>query len=470
MTLKLHFGKKAWDFCSLLIPVVLFSASFFSCQGEKKELTDRVGNPLSIGKVVSRNVSLSDTTLIYASYLPKQYDSKAKLPVIFFFDPHGEGSLPLKKYQSLADTYGYIFIGSNNIKNGLSGTYCTQVFQLLLKETQVRFHIDEENIFTSGFSGGSKMAILFAQQFREVAGVIGCGGSLPFSTDQSPGFYYDGIVGATDFNYLEMQQSFSVYDQMGYDYTSVVFNGGHQWPPLAAMDQALTGIEIYRMKSQRLPRNEKWLDKTWFRMQDSLNVFEKKNDPIAQIQTLKQTDRWFNGLRNLKEIKSKEYALEQSQAFYQEIKKRQNYIEKEIQLRTEFIKAIELRDIEWWTIEVDRIHKSASSQDEPLAMVSSRLLNYISMASFMLSKTDLDDVKLDDAFKKIKIYELSDPKNPDVYLMYARYYLLMDNRELMVLNFKKALDSGFNSWQTYQNDSSWKELFEQQEIKNLRKN
>jgi len=267
-----------------------------------------------------------------------------------------------------------------------------------------------------------------------------------------------------------MQQSFSVYDQMGYDYTSVVFNGGHQWPPLAAMDQALTGIEIYRMKSQRLPRNEKWLDKTWFRMQDSLNVFEKKNDPIAQIQTLKQTDRWFNGLRNLKEIKSKEYALEQSQAFYQEIKKRQNYIEKEIQLRTEFIKAIELRDIEWWTIEVDRIHKSASSQDEPLAMVSSRLLNYISMASFMLSKTDLDDVKLDDAFKKIKIYELSDPKNPDVYLMYARYYLLMDNRELMVLNFKKALDSGFNSWQTYQNDSSWKELFEQQEIKNLRKN
>ena len=43
MTLKLHFGKKAWDFFSLLIPVVLFSASFFSCQGEKKELTDRYG-------------------------------------------------------------------------------------------------------------------------------------------------------------------------------------------------------------------------------------------------------------------------------------------------------------------------------------------------------------------------------------------------------------------------------------------
>ncbi len=468
MTRNLHFGKNGWGSFSFLIPVILFSASFLSCKEEKKERPDRFGNPFETGKVYNRIVSRSDTSLDYALYLPKNYDGKTKIPTFFFFDPHGNGSLPLMNYQSLADKYGYIFIGSNNIKNGLSGAYCTQVFQQLTQEIQSRFLIDEKNLFTVGFSGGSKMALLFAQQFNEIAGVIGCGGSLPFQATQPPGFYYAGIVGSSDFNYLEMQQSFSIYDQSGYDFTSVIFKGGHQWPPLSAIDQAFTGIEIFRMKSQRLTKNEKWLDHTWNRMQDSLIVYEKKNDLIAQIQNLKQTERWFNGLRNLKDIKSKVFELEQSQEFYQEVKIQQNYIEKEIKLRSEFIKAIELHDLDWWNTEIQRIHKSVASNDESLASVSSRLLNYISMASFMLIKTDLDDLKLDDVIKKIQIYEKVDPRNPDVYLMYARYYLLLNNRELMVKNFKKALELGFSAWNTYQNESSWKMLFEQSEILALR--
>jgi len=76
----------------------------------------------------------------------------------------------------------------------------------------------------------------------------------------------------------------------------------------------------------------------------------------------------------------------------------------------------------------------------------------------MLVKTDLDDSRIDDAAKKLKIYKMVDADNPDVYLMYARYHLLLDDAEAMKQSFKKAQDLGFNDIETYKNESSWTEL------------
>ncbi|MFA6401331.1 MAG: hypothetical protein WCX31_06855 [Salinivirgaceae bacterium] len=396
------------------------------------------------------------------------YNGKDRLPVLFFFDPHGDGSLPLKNYQSLANNYGYILVGSNNIKNGLSGSYAFSVFQQLLNETQSRFLIDNKRIFTSGFSGGAKLAIIFAQQLPQIAGVIACGGSIPFNGDELTRFYYVGMVGLADFNYLEAQQSFSAFDQKGIDYTAITFAGKHEWPPVAEFNLAFSGLELFCMKTNRTPKNEKWMNTLWNQMQDSINDSEKKQNYIAELLTLRQTERWFNGIRNISDIKIQQATLEQNPQFIKQVTKRQALLQKEIALRSEFIKAIELRDLEWWRAEVTRFNETTSNSDKEVALIGRRLLNYLSMVSFMFTKNDLDDGKLDDAFKKIQIYALVDATNPDVYLMYARYYLLSGDKKLMVENFKKALSLGFVSWEQYASDNSWKALFAESEIQQLK--
>src|SRR5437868_1233368 len=55
----------------------------------------------------------------FALYLPKTYSDSSKLPVIIFFDPHGDGSVPLNLYKDLAEQFHYILIGSNTSKNGM---------------------------------------------------------------------------------------------------------------------------------------------------------------------------------------------------------------------------------------------------------------------------------------------------------------------------------------------------------------
>src|SRR6266404_2597304 len=69
------------------------------------------------GKVIDSVICKADPAQSYALYIPSKGNATA-LPVIYFFDPHGSGALPLNKYRSLAEAYGFILAGSNNSKNG----------------------------------------------------------------------------------------------------------------------------------------------------------------------------------------------------------------------------------------------------------------------------------------------------------------------------------------------------------------
>src|SRR5580698_9309050 len=75
--------------------------------------------PLAKGIVVDSVICSDDPSQIYAVYLPTKYDSSKKWPIIYFFDPHGVGNLPLILYKDLAEKYGFILAGTYNSKNGM---------------------------------------------------------------------------------------------------------------------------------------------------------------------------------------------------------------------------------------------------------------------------------------------------------------------------------------------------------------
>ena len=446
----------------VLLSIIIIGAT--SCQQTSTTVNDKLGQPIKIQTLCNSATISTDTTVSYSFYLPKTYNGNDKLPVIFFFDPQGDGSLPINNYLQLADKYGYIFIGSNNIMNGQSAGYTRQVFVKLLAEAKTRLVIDNNRLFTAGFSGGAKIASFFAQQMSEIVGVAACGASIPNSNNVQPNYYYAGIVGNRDFNYLEVQQTFTVFSQRGFDYTSVVFNGGHQWPSVSSFEIALIGFNIYSIKTKQLDENTEWLDNVWNRMSDSIYHFNEVNDIINENIYLNQTMRWFYGLRNTNELRKRSINIMQGKRFNVLIKNRQKLIQTEVKLRSEFIRAIELRNIDWWITEIEHINKSVAKGDSEVAQVSHRLLNYISMVSFMLIKTDLENNRIETVAHKLKIYELVDSTNPDVYLMYARYYLLQNNIEGMKQSFIRAQELGFSNYSTYKSQPLWSVLFSQNEI------
>ncbi|WP_431215405.1 hypothetical protein ACQ86N_12320 [Puia sp. P3] len=115
------------------------------------------------GKVTDPVVCKADPAQSYALYIPVKGNAAA-MPVVYFFDPHGSGSLPLNKYRQLAETYGFILVGSNNSKNGNDWSATEKVWQSLATDTKSRLKIDAGRVYTCGFSGGAKVASFVAIQ------------------------------------------------------------------------------------------------------------------------------------------------------------------------------------------------------------------------------------------------------------------------------------------------------------------
>ena len=109
------------------------------------------------GEIIENVACKSDNTETYCLYLPSGYTTDKKFPVIYCFDPKGLGTIPLNSMKELAEKYGYILVGSNNSRNGLSWDKTSNTVTILFSDTYNRLSIDERRVYTAGFSGGSKL-------------------------------------------------------------------------------------------------------------------------------------------------------------------------------------------------------------------------------------------------------------------------------------------------------------------------
>ena len=93
--------KKTGCYFLLLIAILVLSCA--NGNGHSTEKGDQGQNrTFETGKVIPGIVCLKDPSTTYALYLPKNYSSSRKFPVILAFDPHGSGDLPLGFYHNLA--------------------------------------------------------------------------------------------------------------------------------------------------------------------------------------------------------------------------------------------------------------------------------------------------------------------------------------------------------------------------------
>ena len=216
---------------------------------------------LSTKKVIDSVIVKSDATQTYALYLPSNYTPDKSFPCIYFFDAHARGARPVALYKSLAEQYGFVLIGSNVSRNGMQWQQTNDIVKALMDDSQARIKIDPKRIYTSGFSGGSRVASTIAIANGGIAGVIGCGAGFPGPADQVQNkFDYFGMVGVYDFNLPEMQQLDRALQQKGFTHQLLTFNGKHDWPPVADMQTAMQWIQVCAMKEGIQPANTRLIN------------------------------------------------------------------------------------------------------------------------------------------------------------------------------------------------------------------
>lgn len=189
-------------------------------------------------------IRCDDNIHSYAAYLPPDYEKRRKCPVLFVFDPGGDGATAVRRFLFAARDYGWIVIGSMDARNG-PWKNILNAQAAMLKDVKTRYNVDQRRYYAAGFSGGARMSYAIAYDNpSKFKGIIGCGAGycsvLVDGRKISKNVAVYHCVGQSDnAARKEIDKAYATLKNKGVSTYRNVFSGGHGWPPEYVLKQAV---------------------------------------------------------------------------------------------------------------------------------------------------------------------------------------------------------------------------------------
>ncbi|MBI5218590.1 MAG: hypothetical protein HY958_06650 [Bacteroidia bacterium] len=447
--------------CILLLCISYF---FCSCSSDNNETkNNRSGNAkqngieksqsaiknlydssLVIGEINEKVKCKADTGISYTLYIPSKYSTEnRRYPVIYFFDSHAKGMLPVSKYRELAEEFGYIIAGSNDSKNGLPVETTNAIGKTLITDISERLSVDNNRIYTSGFSGGARVAGAIALN-GGVSGVIACSAGLPAAMPDKK-FNFLGIAGTYDMNCLEMEKLDKSLEKSGWNHYLLLFDGRHEWPPLETMKDAFAWLALNAMKNKSAPVEDLFIEK-----------FEKEN--LSEAANLAAKEKFYqartvynklavflSGLKDISIFNNEIAAIDAKPEMKKIMEEKQKIESMETALQQAYLQAFQTKKPDWWKKETeklqDKISKSGNTFEKAMF---SRVLGFLSLVSFSYVNNSLRENNLNAAENYNKIYAIVDPPNPDHRYFAACIYAKKGDMKKALDELENAAGLGFD--------------------------
>jgi len=245
------------------------------------------------GTIVESVACAADGSQSYALYLPSAYSPGRPWSLLIAFHPGGRGRAMVEKYQAAAEQYGYIVAASNNSRNGPWAVSVAAV-KAVTTDLAQRFAIDPKRVYTTGMSGGARVALQLALANDSIAGVIASSAGCPDSEPRAKvGFALFATAGTDDFNYVEMRL---LDRKLKTPHRLVIFEGGHTLPPDAVALDAIEWMELQAMKTGRRGRDEALIDRLLAKRRAAIAALQT---PVDTVHALEAAVSDFSGLRDV---------------------------------------------------------------------------------------------------------------------------------------------------------------------------
>jgi predicted esterase len=259
------------------------------------------------GRIVESVSCIEDSSQTYAVYLPSNYSPDRKWPVLYALDPGARGKAPLEHYQDAAEKWGWILIGSNNSRNG-NAQRSFDAWNAIVKDSQVRFHINDQRAYATGFSGGARMVMYIAAQCKGcLAGLIVSGAGVPAGDASSPSLLDPtfATAGVDDFNFAEIKGLDQAMNKSGVPHQIAIFSGAHEWPPAEIASEAIEWFELQAMRSGTRARNDQQIETLWQTRMAKAATFEQEKKLAEAYRSYSNIVATFTGLHDVASAQTK---------------------------------------------------------------------------------------------------------------------------------------------------------------------
>jgi dienelactone hydrolase len=428
---------------------------------------ERQVKELPRGQTIERVVCHHDAAQSYALFLPTNYTSNKKWPIIYSFDPGARGRVPVELFKTAAEKYGYIVVGSNNSRNGIP---IRNIIETLWADTHERFSIDGKRVYASGFSGGARVAIIFGYAYEDaVAGVIACSGGFPQSvtpTKEMP-FVLFGTTGTDDFNFPEMKNLKRTLNTLGVANRLVVFNGGHIWLPEAVCTEAIEWLELQAMRIGRVVKNESFIEKSLTESLAKARAAEVAQEFYNAYTMYADLAADFKGLADVSDFEKKATALKNSKEVRDYLKREKSLEDKQAVLAQQFDRIIAtLNNLSERTdafadlkIRIGELRKkSEAPQDSDERKLARRTLQGLLVGSFEQASNLSAQKKYAAAATLFEVATEIKPDNADLLYSLASARAASGDKAKALDALAKALANGFTDFTRIEQDENFSAL------------
>lgn len=464
-------------FLTLLLSIIIFQSC--SSGSNKRHTPTAVRIKGSIvpkenfpkGEIIEKVVCKNDASQSYSMYLPSGYSTEKQFPIIFAFDSHGTGKLPVSNYKDLAEQYGYIIVGSNNSKNGLAWEESQTIANKLFADVQTRLSVNTQRIYLLGFSGGARVANGIAITNGSIAGVICCGAATPAinSSDPRNNYSFIGIAGNEDFNYTEMRK-YDMVDLAGHSvkHTMITFNGKHEWPPKDVMQEAFWWLELNEMRKTKSYKNDSLISQNLQPILKQIKDELQKKQLFDAYYLCVKTIVFYDGLADLSYCLNTYKSLQTNDEIDRQLKLESLSWKKEEDLKQFYVQAFQTQDMAWWQKEIGDLNKKIKTEkDKNTVLMYKRTLGFLSLAAYMQASGALKQNAIPAAGIFCKIYLLVDPTNSEAYYLTASVFAIEGNTGDAIKSLNVAVKNGFIDIQRLQSDPVFSGIKNTKEFENL---
>lgn len=205
--------------------------------------------------LASGPIACGDGAWNYHLYLPKAFNTGKKWPVWFIMSPGGgSGGGAMDRYLDGAELFGCIVALSVESKNGFDDSEVAM--EAMVKHVFENLPVYDELGFSSGFSGGSRMAFLLAERDKRISGVLACGsgdGVYQKGEEFRPArlrksTYVYSLIGTNCFN---RSGAVTTHRRLSDDNRLRFFPGGHDWANATLISEGMARVLGEALKQRK---------------------------------------------------------------------------------------------------------------------------------------------------------------------------------------------------------------------------
>ncbi len=432
---------------------ILFLSAVFLQSALAQQLVLKKGTILEALPV---NDSVATDT--YSLYLPTNFTTDKKWPLLLIFDLNGKEKQALSMFVQAAEAEGYILAAPQILDSVSLSNSMIKTSKVVQRVANI-LPIHRSRIYTAGASSGARFANLVPVFIKDVKGVISIGASIA-NTDllsvKRP-FHFVGMTNKNNYNFTEMLAIKKVLDRFRFPNQVLIYEEQTDWPNLDYLKKALQLFTLSSMGKRVIAKDSVYVENAFQEDIAKVNQLKNTRKLLQAEQYMSEMMATYGVHKNLDSLRAVQRDLRRDKIF-RGMKRAENAaFFKETLLKEDYQYYIEedvvthnFNNLGWWNYQKSEIDKFISGSNRYEKEMGNRLLGYINaLAEDNIDIVNSESLIDEDALALLYMLKtILEPQNFEFYLKTISLSAKNEDFGTALFYLEEALKNGFKDMDT----------------------